>query len=73
MLQMDWSTRRPMTQEELAAHVPRRVQRAGYPFLDSNDLLAAPDRLRERARRDGYLFVRDAVDRVSVLRLRRDV
>ena len=78
MLQMDWSNtdvgpRRPMTQEELAAHVPRRVQRTGYPFLDSKDLLAAPDRLRERARRDGYLFVHDAVSHDSVLRLRRDV
>ena len=45
MLQMDWSNtgadpRRPMTQEDLAAHVPRRVRRPGYPFLDSKDLLA---------------------------------
>ena len=62
MLQMDWSNtdvdpetmkRRPLTQEELAAHVPHRVQRAGYPFLDSKDLLAAPDRLRERAQHHG--------------------
>ena len=74
MLQMDWSMdRRRMTQEELAAHVPRRVYRAGYPFLDSKDLLSAPDRLRERAQRDGYLFVHNAVNRDSVLRLRRDV
>ena len=73
MLQMDWSKRRPMTREELATHVPRRVERAGYPFRESNDLLAASDRLRERAQHDGYLFVRDVVDRGSVLRLRRDV
>ena len=73
MLQMDWSKRRPMTQEELAAHVPQRVQRAGYPFLESQDLLAAPDQLRERAQHDGYLFVRDVVNHDSVLRLRRDV
>ena len=82
MLQMDWSNtdvdpqtmkRRPMTQEELAAHVPQRVQRAGYPFLESKDLLAAPDQLRERAQHDGYLFVHDVVNHDSVLRLRRDV
>ena len=54
---------RPMTQEELG----------GYPLRESNDLLAAPDRLRERAQHDGYLFVRGAVNRGSVLRLRRDV
>ena len=73
MLQMDWSTSRPMTQAELATHVPRRVERTGYPLRESNDLLAAPDRLRERAQHDGYLFVRGAVKRDSVLRLRRDV
>ena len=73
MLQMDWSNtdvdpRRPMTQEELAAHVPQRVRRAGYPFRESKDLLAAPDKLRKRAQHDGYLFVHDAVNRDSVLR-----
>jgi hypothetical protein len=43
------------------------------PFVESSDLLYAPSRLRERATKAGYLFVRDLVNHEAILRLRGDV
>jgi ectoine hydroxylase-related dioxygenase (phytanoyl-CoA dioxygenase family) len=40
------------------------------PARDSTRLLAEPDHLRERYRQDGYLILRDVLDRDEVLRLR---
>ncbi|MCZ6676956.1 MAG: phytanoyl-CoA dioxygenase family protein [Candidatus Poribacteria bacterium] len=42
------------------------------PFVESNDILAEPEQLRARARRDGYLFFRHLIPPDTVLQLRRD-
>lgn len=42
------------------------------PFVESNDILDDPDKLRNRARRDGYLFFRALIDPDTVLQLRQD-
>ena len=42
------------------------------PFSVSNDLLDQPEKLRERAQQDGYLFFRDLIDADSIYNLRRD-
>merc|ERR1711964_453357 len=43
------------------------------PFVESGDLLNAPDQLRKRATQSGYFFVRNLVSQEAILRLRRDV
>ena len=43
------------------------------PFADSTPLLGDPDRLRERARDQGYLFFRGLIDPLPLLSLRRQV
>jgi len=43
------------------------------PFTDSAELLDEPEALRERAERDGYLFVRGLLPAEAVLELRREV
>ena len=42
------------------------------PFVESNDVLDQPDRLQDRAKRDGYLFFRNLIDPDTILQLRRD-
>ena len=41
-------------------------------FTVSNDLLDNPERLQERAKKDGYLFFRGLIDEKSIVNLRRD-
>ena len=41
-------------------------------FVESNDVLDQPDMLRDRAKRDGYLFFRNLIDPDTVLQLRQD-
>ena len=43
------------------------------PFVESNDIRGDPEALRRRAHRDGYLFLRDLVDRDAILETRRDI
>lgn len=43
------------------------------PFVESNDLSNDGEALRRRADRDGYLFLRNWVDKGSVLAARRDI
>lgn len=45
-------------------------ERLFTPMRESNDLLDAPDRLRARFAADGYLLLRDQLDRESILDLR---
>ena len=42
------------------------------PFFVSNELLDQPEKLRERAQQDGYLFFRGLIDADSIYELRRD-
>ena len=43
------------------------------PFVESNDLSNDGEALRRRAERDGYLFLRNWVDKEAVLAARRDI
>lgn len=43
------------------------------PFIVSNDLLHEPSALRERAERDGYLFMKGLVNQDDILETRRDM
>jgi len=43
------------------------------PFVESNDLSNDGEALRGRAERDGYLFLRNWVDKEAVLAARRDI
>ena len=43
------------------------------PFIESNDVRDDSDELRHRAARDGYLFLRNFVDKESILETRRDI
>ncbi|MEM7533295.1 MAG: phytanoyl-CoA dioxygenase family protein [Chloroflexota bacterium] len=43
------------------------------PFIESNDIQHNTEALRQRAKRDGYLFFRDFVNKESVLETRRDI
>ncbi|MCY3904085.1 MAG: phytanoyl-CoA dioxygenase family protein [Caldilineaceae bacterium] len=43
------------------------------PFVESNDLSNDGEALRRRADRDGYLFLRNLVDKEAVLAARRDI
>ncbi|MCE2467601.1 MAG: hypothetical protein J4G06_06210 [Caldilineaceae bacterium] len=43
------------------------------PFIVSNDLLHTPSALRDRAARDGYLFLKGFVHRDDILETRRDM
>ncbi len=43
------------------------------PFVDSTDVKNDAESLRSRAERDGYLFIRDFVDKGAVLEARRDI
>ncbi|MDP6699962.1 MAG: phytanoyl-CoA dioxygenase family protein [Candidatus Latescibacteria bacterium] len=43
------------------------------PFVESNDIPADDDASRSRADRDGYLFLRDFVDREPILEAQRDI
>ena len=42
------------------------------PFFVSNELLDHPEKLRERAQQDGYLFFRGLIDADAIYELRRD-
>ena len=42
-------------------------------FLESNDVLDNPEELRDRAKRDGYLFFRGLLKEESLLNLRRQI
>ena len=42
------------------------------PFTVSNELLDQPEKLREQAQQDGYLFFRGLIDADSIYNLRRD-
>ena len=42
------------------------------PFTVSNELLDQPEKLREQAQQDGYLFFRELIDADSIYNLRRD-
>lgn len=42
------------------------------PFFVSNELLDHPEKLRERAQQDGYLYFRGLIDEESIYNLRRD-
>ncbi|MBV9851370.1 MAG: phytanoyl-CoA dioxygenase family protein [Armatimonadetes bacterium] len=42
-------------------------------FVISNDLLTQPEGLRQRAREDGYLFLRGLIDRASLQHVRRQI
>ena len=42
------------------------------PFTVSNDILDQPDKLREQANKDGYLFFRGLIDADSINNLRQD-
>lgn len=42
------------------------------PFTESNEFLGHPEKLREQARQDGYLFFRKLIDTDSILKLRHD-
>ncbi|MCY3553062.1 MAG: hypothetical protein OXH39_21595, partial [Candidatus Poribacteria bacterium] len=42
------------------------------PFTVSNQLLDQPEKLREQAQQDGYLFFRCLIDADSIYNLRRD-
>ena len=42
------------------------------PFTVSNELLDQPEKLREQAQQDGYLFFRGLIDTDSIYNLRRD-
>jgi len=43
------------------------------PFLDSTPLLAHPEKLRQRAEQDGYLFFRQAIPKEPIAELRRQI
>ena len=43
------------------------------PFIVSNDLLHEPSALRDRAARDGYLFIKGFVNQDDILETRRDM
>ena len=43
------------------------------PFIESNNIIDDSEALRCRADRDGYLFLRNFVDRESILETRRDI
>ena len=43
------------------------------PFVDSSELRDDGEAIRRRADRDGYLFLRDIVDKQAVLEARRDI
>ena len=43
------------------------------PFVDSSELKGDGEAIRRRADRDGYLFLRDIVDKQAVLEARRDI
>ena len=43
------------------------------PFVESTSISSDGDALRRRADRDGYLFLRDFVDKESILAARRDI
>ncbi len=43
------------------------------PFVDSTDIKNDEEGLRRRAARDGYLFIRDFVDKGAVLEARQDI
>ena len=42
------------------------------PFTVSNERLDQPEKLREQAQQDGYLFFRGLIDADSIYNLRRD-
>ncbi|MCY4404327.1 MAG: phytanoyl-CoA dioxygenase family protein [Candidatus Poribacteria bacterium] len=42
------------------------------PFTESNEFLSQPDKLREQARQDGYLFFRKLIDTDSIQQLRQN-
>ncbi len=42
------------------------------PFTESNEFLGQPEKLREQARQDGYLFFRKLIDKDSIQNLRHD-
>ena len=42
------------------------------PFFISNELLDQPEKLREQAQQDGYLFFRGLIDADSIYELRRN-
>ena len=42
------------------------------PFTVSNEFLGQPDKLREQARQDGYLFFKKLIDKDSIQKLRHD-
>ena len=58
---------------EAIVETPPLTESQLSPFEDSTQLLADPDALRARARRDGYLFFRGLLDPQLVLELRREV
>ena len=41
------------------------------PFFVSNELLDHPEKLRERAQQDGYLFFRGLIDADAIYEVRR--
>lgn len=43
------------------------------PFVESNDIREDREALRRRADRDGYLFLKEVVDREAILAARRDI
>ena len=43
------------------------------PFVDSSDIRDDGEALRQRADRDGYLFLRGLVDKEAILQARRDI